>query len=226
MTIRAIVTDIEGTTTSVRFVTDTLFPWSRARLRDYVLAHEAELTAILDAVRAEQGDAALSTAEVIAVLEAWHDADRKIGPLKTLQGLIWEQGYADGHLRGHVYPDVAPALRRWQAAGLQLHVYSSGSVAAQRLLFGHSEAGDLTGLFSGWFDTAVGPKREVASYRAIAQAIGTEPDTILFLSDVVDELEAARGAGFATYLLARDGSPAAGEHRVAASFDTLQLEAD
>src|SRR5262249_37451107 len=141
----------------------------------------------------------------VAVLTEWHDADRKIGPLKTLQGLIWAQGYAEGVLKGHVYADAVEGLRRWHAKGIALYIYSSGSVAAQKLIFGHTDYGDLTSLFSGYFDTAVGGKKEAGSYNAIARAIGLKPGAILFLSDVAEELAAAREAGFAVMLLAREG---------------------
>lgn len=214
---RAIVTDIEGTTSSLSFVHDTLFPYSRARLADHVRAHAVELDAVLAQVREEAG-AALDLEHCIDLLLEWHDADRKIGPLKILQGLIWAEGYAAGDLKGHIYPDAAAALRRWHGRDLPLYVYSSGSVAAQKLLFGHSQEGDLTPLFAGFFDTAVGGKKEAASYRRIAEEIGLAPGEILFLSDVEAELAAAEEAGFAVILLARDAPPAASPYPVAADF--------
>ncbi len=224
----AILTDIEGTTSSIAFVHEVLFPYSRARLAGYGQDHAAELADLLDAVRAEAG-APLDVAECIALLSQWHDEDRKIAPLKTLQGRIWADGYAQGLLQGHVYADAVAGLNRWHAAGIALYVYSSGSVTAQRLLFGHSIAGDLNRLFSGNFDTAVGGKKEAASYRAIAAAIGTEPGRILFLSDVAEELAAAREAGMAVTLLARDGLPSdrppeSPTWPVATSFDQIVTE--
>lgn len=201
----AIVTDIEGTTSSLAFVHEVLFPYSRARLADYVANNAAAAAPLLDAVRTEVGDAALDDAACIGRLLEWHDADRKIGPLKALQGMIWEGGFASGDLRGHVYPDAVEGLRRWHAAGIPLYIYSSGSIAAQKLLFGHSEAGDLTPLFAGYFDTAIGGKKEPESYRAIAASLGLPATAILFLSDVAEELEAARQAGFSVMLVARDG---------------------
>ena len=206
MTPVAILTDIEGTTSSIAFVHEVLFPYSRARLADYVTNHVDELADLLAAVRAVAG-VELDLPGCIALLGQWHDEDRKIAPLKTLQGLIWADGYAQELLKGHVYADAAAGLRRWHAAGIGLYVYSSGSVAAQRLLFGHSIAGDLNPLFSGNFDTVVGGKKDAASYRAIAAAIGEEPARILFLSDVAEELAAAQEAGLAVTLLARDGLP-------------------
>ena len=218
----AIVTDIEGTTSSIAFVHDVLFPYARVRMTQFVAAHLEQVAPILSAVRDEAGRAGLDTEGCVALLLEWHEADRKVGPLKELQGLIWAEGYASGALHGHIYDDAAAALRRWHENGIALYVYSSGSVAAQRLLFGHTAQGDLTGLFSGHFDTAIGGKKEAASYRAIAGAIGVGPGEILFLSDAADELAAAHAAGFAVRLLAREG---AGEipFPTVASFDQIVL---
>lgn len=199
MPAKAILTDIEGTTSSIAFVTDTLFPYARSRLGDFVAEYPDETTPILDAVRAEE------PGDPVQTLLRWMDEDRKATPLKTLQGLIWAEGYADGTLEGHVYPDAAAALRRWRADGIRLYVYSSGSVDAQKLIFGRSDHGDLTPLFSGYFDTSAGPKREAGSYRSIAGAIGLPPEDILFLSDSVPEIEAARAAGMRVCLVDRDG---------------------
>ena len=200
--IRAIVTDIEGTTTRISFVHDVLFPYARARIPAWVAENAAD--PVLDEVRAESGARDLDGC--VAALLGWMDEDRKITPLKAIQGRIWEVGFAAGELQGHVYPDVAPALRAWHARGLRLAVYSSGSVLAQQQLFGHSEAGDLRPLFSAWFDTTTGPKRESASYTRIAEALGCEPAEVLFLSDVQAELDAAAAAGLSTALLGRDGA--------------------
>lgn len=218
---RAIVTDIEGTTSSIAFVHEVLFPYSRARLADYVTARSAEIGAILDQVRAEAGRSALSLDGCIALLLEWHDADRKIGPLKELQGLIWAEGFAAGELQGHIYPDAVEGLRRWHERGIALYIYSSGSVGAQKLLFGHTAAGDQTPLFAGFFDTAVGGKKEAASYRRIAERIGLPAADMLFLSDVEAELAAAAEAGFAVTLLAREGAAPPSAFPVATSFDTV-----
>lgn len=224
MTPQAIVTDIEGTTSSIAFVHEVLFPFSRARLADYVRTHEGELDEILGQVRAEAGDPGMSAADCTALLLEWHDADRKIGPLKTLQGMIWAEGFAAGELTGHIYPDAVDGLHRWHERGIPLYVYSSGSVGAQKLLFGHTEHGDLTPLFAGFFDTAIGGKKETASYRAIAQRIGLPPQTILFLSDVEAELAAAAQAGFAVTHLAREGIAPSAAFPSAASFDAILAE--
>ena len=192
MPIRVILTDIEGTTSSIAFVTETLFPYARARMADYVAAHPETVVDV-------PGD------DPVATLLGWMDVDAKETPLKALQGLIWGEGYADGTLRGHIYPDAVAALRRWHVAGLALYVFSSGSIAAQKLIFGHSVAGDLTPLFSGYFDTTTGPKRAAASYAKIADAIGLSVGDILFLSDTPAEIAAARETGMMALLIDRDG---------------------
>lgn len=192
---KAVLTDIEGTTTSIAFVTDVLFPYARARLPGFVEAHRDDLIELLEAVPGEP----------VATLLAWDAQDAKATPLKTIQGMIWAHGYADGSLVGHVYPDAAAALVRWHAAGLVLGVFSSGSIAAQKLIFGHSDHGDLSGLFTHHFDTTSGPKREAASYRSIAEAMALAPADILFLSDTPAEVAAARAAGMQALRVDRDG---------------------
>ena len=221
--IQAVVTDIEGTTSSLSFVKDVLFPYARAHLADFVHQHAGEpaVRALLAAV----GDAvgrALSDDEAIAQLVQWIDEDRKFTPLKTLQGMIWEAGYRNGDFQGHVYEDAVRQLRAWKARGLALYVFSSGSVQAQKLLFAHTAYGDLTPLFSGYFDTTIGAKREADAYRRIAREIGRSPDSILFLSDIREELDAAHAAGMHTGWLVRDGAlPADPTHPVARNFDSL-----
>jgi len=212
--VRAILTDIEGTTSSIAFVTEVLFPYARAALPAFVAAHALALEPLLDEVRAsEAGDP-------VATLQRWTDEDRKATPLKAIQGLIWAEGYRDGAFKGHVYPDAAEALRNWNAAGYRLYVYSSGSVEAQKLIFGHSDQGDLAPLFSGWFDTTTGPKRDAGSYVSIAQSIGEPAAAILFLSDVQAELDAAAAAGFRVLLI--DRGCGAG----VASFANIDLDTD
>lgn len=205
MSLRAIVTDIEGTTSSIEFVHRTLFPYARRRLQAYLRAHagESAIEEIRALVAAEEGRTQDGDA-LAQTLARWIDEDRKATPLKTLQGMIWAEGYAAGELKGHVYPDTPAALRRWHAQGLKLYVYSSGSVDAQKLIFGHTEYGDLTPLFSGYFDTRVGGKREARSYRAILEQTGHAAGDVLFLSDVGEELDAAREAGLQTLQLIRD----------------------
>jgi enolase-phosphatase E1 len=225
MPIEAIVTDIEGTTSSIDFVHQTLFPYARARIRAFVRerASEPAVAEQLAAVASEAGRA-LSPDEAAALLERWIDEDRKLTPLKALQGMIWAQGYAAGALKGHVYADTPLYLRRWHEAGRKLYVYSSGSVEAQRLIFGHTDYGDLTPLFSGYFDTRVGGKREAASYRAILEQTGLSGASTLFLSDVGEELDAARAAGMRTCQLLRDArTRPAPEHPQARDFSQIEL---
>lgn len=221
---RAILTDIEGTTTPIRFVTEVLYPYARERLSAFVREHAAdpEIARIIAEVQSEAGRA-LDLEGVTAQLLAWMDADRKAAPLKDLQGLIWGQGYAGGELITQMYEDAARGLRAWHAAGLKLYVYSSGSIQAQRAIFAHTDHGDLGALFSDYFDTRVGHKREPEAYRRIAKAIDLPPDEILFLSDVREELDAARAAGLRTAWLVRDAIPSgpAAAHRRVRSFDTL-----
>ena len=201
---RAIVTDIEGTTSSISFVRDVLFPYARRALPGFVATHghEPEVRRWLDAVAVEAGGLC-QDAMIVETLQGWIDQDRKHTALKALQGMVWEAGYRNADFTAPIYPDAAQALQRWHDLGLPLYVYSSGSVPAQKLFFGHSDAGDLTGLFSGWFDTEIGGKREATSYARIAEAIGLAPREILFLSDVVEELDAARAAGLHTVLVDR-----------------------
>jgi enolase-phosphatase E1 len=219
--IRGVVLDIEGTTTPIAFVYDVLFPYARERLASHLEAHvrpeqRADLVAGLADEHAEElarGDDPpdlpdTSDASLVRYLTWMMDRDRKSPALKLLQGWIWELGYADGTLKGEVYPDVPPALTRWQDDGLTVAIYSSGSVLAQQLIFGHSTLGDLTGAIDAYFDTAVGPKRAVQSYGKIAERLGLEPTTVLFVSDVVAELEAARAAGLRTALCVRRGNAA------------------
>jgi enolase-phosphatase E1 len=205
VSVRAIVTDVEGTTSTISFVHDVLFPYADAHLDAYVAAHRDDPVvagAMRDAA-ALAGDPAAGDARTLAHLHAWIAEDRKVTPLKTLQGLIWARGYARGELQGHVYDDVVPVLRAWHAAGIALYVYSSGSITAQQVLFAHTAFGDLTPLFRDHFDTTIGAKRDASSYAAIARATGVAPSTMLFLSDVDAELDAAREAGMQTARLLR-----------------------
>lgn len=223
---RAILTDIEGTTSSLSFVKDVLFPYARRHLADYVREHadEPEVAACLAECRALMAEPEAGPERIVAQLEQWIDEDRKITPLKTLQGLVWEHGYRAGHFTGHVYPDALDALRDWHARGFALYVYSSGSVHAQKLLFGHTEVGDLTPLFRGYYDTRIGAKVETESYRRIAAELGLPAGEILFLSDLPRELDAAREAGMWTCQLLRepDMTPAPG-HLHAHDFDEVPL---
>ena len=199
-----ILTDIEGTTSSISFVRDVLFPYARRRLPQFVADHggEHEVRHWLDMVATEHG-AMCDDAMIVETLQGWIDQDRKHTALKALQGMVWEAGYREGDFTAPLYPDVAPALRTWHKAGHALAVYSSGSVPAQKLLFSHTDAGDLTPLLCSYFDTSSGHKRDPDSYRLIADQLDRQPPDVLFLSDVVEELDAAREAGMRTHLLDR-----------------------
>lgn len=225
MTIKAILTDIEGTTTDIDFVHKVLFPYAHAHLPDYLRHNrdDAVVASILEDARAELGQPEADLETLIGAFLQWIEQDKKVTALKSLQGLIWVQGYDQGDFTGHLYEDAHQCLQRWHRQGIRLNIFSSGSVKAQKLLFGYSDFGDLTPLFSGYFDTTTGHKREAASYRSIADAIGLPAEQILFLSDVVEELDAAREAGMQTTLLARDRLPAESDHPVVSRFDQIHL---
>jgi enolase-phosphatase E1 len=226
----AVVLDIEGTTSATGFVVDVLYPYSRSRF-GALLSQRSTDPAVARAiaqVRAEIGDPDADAARVEKALNAWLDEDRKATPLKTLQGLIWSEGFARGDLVSHFYDDVVPALRAWHTAGVRLHVYSSGSVAAQRAWFRSSPEGDLLPLVGSLYDTEnAGPKQEAASYRTIAADLDVPADRILFLSDRPGELDAARAAGWHTMGIRRPGEPyyeqGVGEHAQAGTFDEIDI---
>lgn len=232
--IRAVVLDIEGTTTPVDFVYKILFPYARAHAAEY-LAREWDGPACREVVALLRDEHRLDVepdyspatdftqADAAAYVVSLMDQDRKSRGLKMLQGLVWKEGYRRGELRGQVYPDVQPALERWAAQGLRVCIYSSGSVLAQQLLFGSTNAGDLLPFLSGHFDTAVGPKTSVASYAHIVQALGVEASEVLFVSDVAAELDAASISGLHTVLCARPSvePPAASDHPSIRTFDEI-----
>jgi len=229
VTARAVLVDIEGTTSTIAFVHEVLFPYADAHLDAYVGAHRAEpavAAAILEAAQLAGEPPDADDATVLAHLHAWISEDRKATPLKTLQGLVWSEGYARGEIRAHVYPDAAAGLRRWHAAGLALAVYSSGSIAAQKVLFASNNQGDLTPLFSDHFDTTIGSKREARSYHAIARSLHEPAGDVVFLSDVDAELDAAREAGMQTVRLLRPADTPPGattSHPSATSFDEIDV---
>lgn len=222
---RAVLLDIEGTTTSIDFVYDVLFPFARRELERYVTAAWGrpalrECLGLMRSWCAAQGTpfpaadapAEAQRAALIAAARAQMDEDRKTTALKALQGHIWADGYASGELRGHVYDDVPSALEGWQAAGVPVAIYSSGSVAAQKLLFGASIYGDLLPLMAGHFDTTTGPKKEAASYARIAAALSLPPGAVTFVTDSLAEAEAARAAGVRAVLSLRPGNPPVPPH--------------
>jgi enolase-phosphatase E1 len=225
--IKAIITDIEGTTSSLSFVKDCLFPYARAHVGEFCRANSENETVqkLLEDVNTEVGTE-LDLEQAIHQLIQWIDEDKKITPLKSLQGLIWESGYQRGELIGHLYEDAIRHLQNWKAEGFDLYVYSSGSVYAQKLLFAHTDAGDLTPLFSGYFDTHIGGKQDSNSYENIVAHIGLPAEQLLFLSDIEGELNAAQTAGLQTIWLVRDNDAPQTEvlHRQVRDFDEIELE--
>lgn len=222
---QAILLDIEGTTTPVEFVYEVLFPFARQHVGEFVRQqhHTPQVRATINELRQEhcadtergsappawRDDSADSLAESVTGYVHWlMDQDRKSTALKSLQGQIWEGGYLGGRLRGQVYADVPPAFARWRAQQRAIYIFSSGSVLAQKLLFAHTTAGDLTGHISGYFDTNTGAKTDASSYQLISAKMGVPPTEVLFLSDVVAELDAAQAAGMRTALCVRPGRPA------------------
>jgi len=235
--VRGILLDIEGTTTPIAFVHDVLFSYARAHagefLKKNITSDEVRADVAMlyedharDVVNDHKPPALTEELGSLADYIEWLiDQDRKSTGLKSLQGKIWRQGYQDGSLKSQVFPDVAPAFERWRAAGLNISIFSSGSVLAQQLLFAHTDAGDLTQFIDRYFDTNTGKKGEAESYQRIAEEMGLEPSEIVFISDVVDELDAAEEAGMKTLLSLRDGNPIppATHHQAINSFDEENL---
>lgn len=224
--------DIEGTTTPVAFVHDTLFPYARSRVRELLTRGAADPgnRADIERLRAERDaetdpDAPPWNGSGAAYIEWLIDRDRKSTGLKALQGRIWAEGYRSGALTAQIYPDVAPAFARWHDQGLVLCIFSSGSVQAQQDLFAHTPAGDLTRFIHAYFDTTTGPKAEAESYRRIAAALRRPPADAFFVSDVAAELDAARRAGMSTALCVRDGAATeAAGHPVIHSLQEVRWE--
>ena len=228
--IKAIVTDIEGTTSSISFVKDVLFPFAYNNLSRYVFSNKDQ-----SAVKSQLESVALTcdiplenTEQIIQQLLHWIETDVKATPLKNLQGMIWQEGYENGEYQAHMYDDAVSLLTQWHQAGIPLFVYSSGSVLAQKLFFSHSCAGDLLSLFKDHFDTNVGHKQEVKSYLFIQNSLGIGAKNILFLSDIAEELDAAKRADFQTCHVIRDKITAASNsienHPVVDSFQQITLE--
>ena len=223
-----ILTDVEGTTTSISFVHETLFPFAQKNIKNFV-ANNSDMTEVRDILNQtkktslDEDNKELSDDEACDLLIHWIKTDRKHPALKNLQGLIWEEGYASGEIKGHIYKDVPKALKAWQDAGFTLGVYSSGSVKAQHLIFEFSTAGNLRPYFSNHFDTAVGHKRETASYINIANLLKLDPADILFLSDIKEELDAARLAKMKTIQLVRQDDVVIGDHKTVKSFSEIEF---
>ena len=217
--VKAILTDIEGTTSSISFVRDVLFPYAAQHLSMFIRtnAQDPAVAAQIRAVAQEAGVAENDYEAIISTLLQWIAEDRKATPLKALQGMLWEHGYKNRDYSAHVYEDAVKQLRAWHAAGIPLFVYSSGSIQAQKLFFAYSEFGDMTPLFSEYSDTTSGAKQEAASYQCIAEAIHILPENILFLSDIAAELDAAKAAGMQTCWLVRPQDSAADNAAIANS---------
>jgi enolase-phosphatase E1 len=212
----AILLDIEGTTTPVEYVSLVLFPFAKERVEEFLQKHgqeravQEDLELLLQEYKSEresvvEWDETL-TAAAVPYIHYLIESDRKSTGLKSLQGKIWEQGYRDGRLRSQIFADVPPAFERWTAAHKKLYIFSSGSVQAQKLLFQYTQTGDLTSFLSGYFDTEIGAKKKAESYQKIAKVLELPGDRILFISDVVDELKAARSAGMQTLFSFREGN--------------------
>ena len=226
---RGILLDVEGTTSSISFVYDVLFEFAKRHVGDFLARHAADplVRAVAAQLAAETGIDPQAGPERLALAAVeLMNRDVKSTPLKALQGLIWRGGFESGELRAHVFADVPPALEHWAASGLDVRIYSSGSIEAQHLFFGHTVAGNLLPHLRGHYDTTTGPKREPASYAKIAADMGIEPRQILFVSDVGAELDAARSAGLATALAIRPGNREPGgrfDHAPIASFTEIVI---
>lgn len=204
--IKAIITDIEGTITDIHFVHKVLFPYSLQKMHDFVHHNYRSLEDTIAQIKLKYLSMDSSLDQVIAQLKYWIETDQKIGELKTIQGQIWKQGYESGAFTGHLYIDAYQKLKEWHEAGIQLYVYSSGSVQAQKLLFKYSDFGDITPLFLNYFDTQVGAKKEMQSYQNILSTIHFPASDVLFMSDIEGELEAARNCHIHCLLLDRANS--------------------
>lgn len=222
--IKAIVLDIEGTIAPLTFVKEVMFPYSREKLREFLEKNwnNPEIKKIVEEAQKEVARN-LSLEEAVKVFEKWIAEDRKITPLKELQGHIWEDGFKSGQLRAPIYEDAYKKIKEWKEKNIPIYIYSSGSVKAQKLFFTYSTYGDITGMFSGFFDTKIGNKKDESSYRKIAQEIGIKPEEILFISDNPDELKAAKSAGFEVIQSVREGVKPSLEFKQIKTFEELEI---
>lgn len=225
--INAIITDIEGTTSSISFVKDTLFPYAANHMASFIMANtnNPDVAKQLDTISAEQSIARDDIEALIKQLLTWIEQDVKATPLKTIQGMIWKDGYEQGAYQAHMYEDATAVLKMWHAENLPLYVYSSGSVQAQKLFFKYSQDGDLLHLFSGHFDTQIGHKQEMLSYENIQAELALPAEQLLFLSDIETELDAAKLAGFQTCHLLRDKNAdlSSSQHHAVSSFEHIEI---
>lgn len=227
--------DIEGTVSPIAFVRQVLFPYASKTLPDFVAAHahDAEVRRWLQAAADDMTATKPTDADIVRQLQQWISEDRKHTALKALQGMIWGQGYADGEYLAPIYPDAVVCMQQWVTQGGSIAIYSSGSVAAQKLLFRYSDAGDLNPLLSAYFDTTVGAKQAVESYQNIVHELDVNADKIVFCSDVISELDAAHAAGMRTVLVDRSEDyaearvlPVSSAHQRIENFSRLQLACD
>jgi len=230
-----ILMDVEGTTSSISFVHDVMFPFARNHIAQFLKDSwgDPKLDACLEQLAADAGLESFpcdgspeeTQRSVVGAVYDLMDRDAKVTGLKCLQGMIWKAGFESGELVSHVYPEVAGCLRDWHAGGLDLRIYSSGSIQAQKLFFAHTTAGDLLPLISGHYDTTSGGKKEAGSYSTIAAHVGAMPQRIIFVSDVAAELDAALEAGMQTVLSVRPGNAETDvtSHRAINGFDELNV---
>lgn len=222
--VKAILLDIEGTIAPLSFVKEVMFPYSKKRIKKFLEENREnpKVKKIILEVQKLEGRE-LSFEETAELFERWIDEDRKVTPLKELQGHIWEEGFKSGELRAPLYEDAYEKIKEWKEKGIPVYIYSSGSVKAQELFFGHSVYGDIRNLFSGFFDTKIGSKKEKSSYEKIAKEIGLSPEEILFISDNPDELKAAKEAGMKVIQSVREGVDPSEEFEKITSFKELKL---
>lgn len=227
----AIVMDIEGTTSSIRFVKDVLFVYAEQFLPDFIRRNkdERDVARQLRSLSDKTGIALKNTEALIQQLQQWMHEDKKVTELKVLQGMVWEKGYKAGEFQAHIYPDVPDRLREWLDKEINLYVYSSGSEKAQRLFFRYSCFCDLRLLFAGHFDTTLGPKQDPESYRKLADSVALEPENMIFLSDIEAELDAAAEAGMKTIYVVREAEydrkpgDVKSVHPVVGSFTEIEI---
>ncbi|ARD24328.1 MULTISPECIES: acireductone synthase [Shewanella] len=226
MGIRAIIVDTAGTTTDLDFIHDVLFPYSKKAMGDFLSKnqHNPLVEYCISDVRDLALEQDASIERVTEILSQWIDEDRKATPLKTLQGLIWKQGYASGEFTGHIYPDFIDAIPRIEAANIRIYSFSSGSAEAQKMLFSHSDAGDLTPKFSGHFDTRTGNKLDKQAYCNILNTVSLSPKQVLFISDVIEELKAADAAGLHTCQMVRFDNQKTAKFAQISDFSALPID--
>ena len=222
---KAIILDIEGTTTDINFVHKVLFPYSAKKFPDFLKNNESnpEVVNVLNKIRQNYLKPDSSLDEILSLIQSWIDEDKKIGELKSLQGMIWKDGFESKEYTSHLYDEVLDCLKDWKERGIDLYIYSSGSVQAQKLLFGHTINGDVTVLFSGYFDTTVGGKKESTSYQNILNEIRLSGNEVLFLSDNEEELDAAKVVGVNTLHVNRDGLYEKSKHKIIENFKEVEL---